>query len=341
MTTKLHNILLLLTLLLLTPLASHADDEAPKSFWDKGFGRALKAIDTYLEKSQREGIDTMYQDVQTLNHQVYIGGYGYWYNYQQNHLNINAHGIYTEGELGLTWKGLTLEVPIPYLSDFWPRFGLAKNGSTWGFRLRYRQMQPKDPKQQEGAPQPGSTPGSRSNFLDPFLIPPQGQSITMFFAEGYYGFNHKRFSLGAGLYSDMLQKRSAGSMLLYTNYYHTHYHADSIATLPSLSLRTQQVSLGLGYGYNLSLMQGRLVFHSSVVPMLSFYSFLSSSDPSIPSGTGKFRINSFFRFAANYSFDRYIISGLLNYRHFAFSNNVDMLIRNQDADAQINFCVRF
>ena len=336
-----------LCLSLLTGIATaHADN------WFKQFDR-------WLEKGMRSGIDTSYQDVPKLMNQVYVGSYVYRQNYRMNmplfgenvntivpgiqdddHYMINAHSLQAEADVAIDWKGLTLELPIPIQNKYHLALGLAKNGSVWGFRLRY-----KDLHQMEG----DCNIGNR-------LINQENNSLQTFLAEGYYVLNHRKFSLAAGLYSDMIQKRSAGSPLVYLNYFQTNYSVNKTFPANSDHFQTHQLSLGAGYAYNLALMGGRLVFHASFVPMFTLYSHMEHQTDldngqntsqwnefykAADTGHARFRINNFTRLAANYSFDRYIITFLFNHRYTGYSNDLNLQISHLDMDAQVNFCTRF
>ena len=317
---------------------------------ESGIARAWKKFDNWLLRSQLMGIDTNYVQLPKLNHQAYIGSYTYWQGYQmtmpffmedattilpgikdKDHYRLNAY----------TW-------------------GLAKNGSIWGARFRYKHLRQMD---------------GNCNVGD-LSLNNDKNNINIFFIEGYYVLMHKKFSLSAGLYADMVQRRSAGSPLIYLNYYHSSYNLENLFPANYDSFRTNQVSLGLGYAYNLSFLQGRLVFHASVVPMFSIYNhlkhrvghsstFFTSREQNeeakaaakaasglteeqwnafynaADNGSARFRVNAFARFAVNYSFNRFIVSFLANYRHYAYSNDLNLQIRNQEADMQFNVCVRF
>lgn len=151
--------------------------------------------------------------------------------------------------------------------------------------------------------------------------------------------------------------------MVYANYYQSRYAVKDMLLADYDVFRTQQASVGAGYGYNYSLLGGKLLFHISAVPMFSLYSHLMhrakfndesvkekydrlyGTDPKFydPSDNGKsdFRVNAFARFAANYSLGRYVLSFLLNYRYYGYSNTKKLHINNQEADAQINIGYRF
>ena len=344
-----------------------------------GFKRAWKKFDSWLESGMSSGIDTNYVQVPKLSRQVYLGGYAYWQSYQMDmpiqiedastivpglndndHYHLNAHTWQAEVDLGVDWKGLALEIPIPLRNKYLFSFGLAKNGSIWGARFRYKNLRRMD----------GSC-----NIGD-LEIDSESNNIKTFYLEGYYVLWHKKFSLAAGLYADMIQLRSAGSPLLYANYYHSRYNVEKLFPANYDSFRTNQVSLGAGYAYNFALLRGRLVFHASVVPMFSVFNqmkhYVSYNNSIFPNkeedaaaaaaaqaasgltpeqwdefynaaenGEARFRVNAFARFAVNYSFNRFIVSILGNYRSYGYSNDQNVSVRNQEADLQLNFCTRF
>jgi len=323
-----------------------------------GFGRALRRFDQWLEKSQRAGIDTTYQDVPKLNRQVYIGTYNYWQNYKMtmpfdvdnlasiipgirdnDRYTINAHAVQAEVDLGIDWKGLALELPIPIRNRYRLSLGLAKNGSVWGMRVRYKRLHQMD---------------GHCNVGDQSIN--ENNTLRIFYLEGYYVLNSRKFSLSAGLYADMVQKKSAGSVLFYANYYQSRYRVDKLFPADNDVFKTQEVSLGAGYAYNLAIRGGKLVIHGSLVPMFTAFSHLhhvTDIEPdsydekwkefydSALNGNARFSLNIFARFAMNYSFDRYLLTFLVHYRHYGYKNDKNLRILNQEADAQVNFGVRF
>ncbi|MCR5181276.1 MAG: DUF4421 domain-containing protein [Bacteroidaceae bacterium] len=321
--------------------------------------RAWSSFNRWLEEGQRSGIDTNYVQVPTLNRQVYLGTYAYWQNYKMHmplyvedastivqgitdpdKYKINAHTWQAEVDLGIDWKGLALELPIPLRNKYLYSFGLAKNGSVWGARFRYKHLNKID---------------GTCNIGDS-IIDRESNVINVFFLEGYYIFKHKKFSLSAGLYADMVQKQSAGSPLIYAGYYHSRYNVSKIFPANYDSFRTNQFCIGGGYAYNFSFLRGRLVLHASLVPMISVHSDLhhiadfddgedmsewAAFYHSADNGKARLNWNLFGRFAVNYSFRHHIVSLLANYRSYGYRNDLKLHIRNQEADIQLNFCTRF
>lgn len=148
-------------LLLAFTVSLDASAQEKRSFWDHGFGKFLKSADEMLDRWQDEGVDTNYIRKPKLSRMVYLGYYGY---YQQHDMtfpvlvndadipldhqymppNLAEHkymmadmGTYqSEFELGIDWRGIAIELPIPIRNRYSMSFGLAKNGSVWGARIR-------------------------------------------------------------------------------------------------------------------------------------------------------------------------------------------------------------
>ena len=105
----------------------------------------------------------------------------------------------------------------------------------------------------------------------------------------------------------------------------------------------------------------------SVIPMISIWNHLShkysdgngpntsaitSTDPrwnnynahyydAVDNGRSRFVFNYYGRLAVSYSFDRFLLNFLMNYRQYLYRNNSDTKINNREADAQVNFGFRF
>jgi len=88
----------------------------------------------------------------------------------------------------------------------------------------------------------------------------------------YYAFNKRKFSYSAATWPDMIQKRSAGSWLLYSSLFYARFKTndnDYIRTLGGINrFSSTNLSLGGGYGYNWVLCNQHLLLHGSVTPML-------------------------------------------------------------------------
>lgn len=381
-------------LLLAFTVSLGASAQEKRSFWDHGFGKFLKSADEMLDRWQDEGVDTNYIRKPKLSRMVYLGYYGY---YQQHDMtfpvlvndadipldhqymppNMAEHkymmadmGTYqSEFELGIDWRVIAIELPIPIRNRYSMSFGLAKNGSVWGARIRYKSL-----KNMEGVLDDSYNQTMTQwmrNVEDRTATPattaestiPEGKiDLKIFYVEGYYVFNNKRFSLAAGAYGDMVQKRSAGSLFVMANYYQSQFGANNLFNHDRDIFRNRKLSLGAGYGYNWAINGGKLCIHMSIIPMVSLWNQMVNKNEdysqiederqswanydahyydAVDNGHSRFVFNYFGRLAVSYSFDRYLINFLTNYRQYLYRNNADTRINNREADAQINFGMRF
>lgn len=368
----------------------YASAQEKRSFWDHGIGKFLKSADDMLDRWQEEGVDTNYIRKPKLSRMVYLGYYGYFQQHdmtfpvlvnnadipldgqfmppnmsEKKYMATDMHTYQTEFELGIDWRGISLELPIPIRNRYSMSFGLAKNGSVWGARIRYKSLKNMegvlDDAFNQGMSQWKRNVDNQSN--DPAVtsestIPAGKMDLKIFYVEGYYVFNHKRFSLAAGAYGDMVQKRSAGSLFVMGNYYQSTFGANTLFNHERDEFRNWKLSFGPGYGYNWSINEGKVCIHMSVIPMISIFNHLvhkydDSSErlrwsnydnhyyDAVDNGKSRFVFNYFGRFAVSYSFDRFLLNFLVNYRQYLYRNNADTEINNRDLDAQVNIGMRF
>lgn len=367
----------------------YASAQEKRSFWDHGIGKFLKSADDMLDRWQEEGVDTNYIRKPKLSRMVYLGYYGYFQQHdmtfpvlvnnadipldgqymppnmsEKKYMATDLHTYQTEFELGIDWRGISLELPIPIRNRYSMSFGLAKNGSVWGARIRYKSLKNMegvlDDAFNQGMSQWKRNVDNQTN--DPAVtsestIPAGKMDLKIFYVEGYYVFNHKKFSLAAGAYGDMVQKRSAGSLFVMGNYYQSTFGANTLFNHERDEFRNWKLSFGPGYGYNWSINGGKVCIHMSVIPMISIFNQMvhkydDSSErlrwsnydthyyDAVDNGKSRFVFNYFGRFAVSYSFDRYLLNFLFNYRQYLYRNNADTEINNRDFDAQVNIGMR-
>ena len=382
-----------------------------RSFWDHGLGKLLKSADDMINRMQDAGVDTNYICKQKYDRMVYLGYYGYFQQHdmffpvnivnsdvpwdpkfmpsnmnEKKYMKTDMHTYQTEVELGIDWRGISIELPLPIRNRYSMSFGLAKNGSVWGARIRYKSLKNMDGVLDDAFNQAGlqwkrnvETQTNAPAITEESTIPAGQMDLKIFYVEGYYVFNNKRFSLAAGAYGDMIQKRSAGSLFVMGNYYQSRFGANNLFNHERDIFRNWKISLGPGYGYNWSINRGKVCIHLSIIPMISIWNSLvhkysdpngayayaiTSKDPAmaaaqveaerklwsqydahyydaVDNGKSRFVFNYFGRFAVSYSFDRFLLNFLMNYRQYLYRNNADMEINNREADAQINFGFRF
>ena len=399
----------ILSLAFLSSLCAPAQEK--KSFWDHGLGKFLKSADEMVDRWQEEGVDTNYIRKPKMSRMVYLGYYGYFQQHditfpvlvnnadipltqymprnfnEKKYMKANMDTYQSEVELGIDWRGISIELPIPIRNRYSKSFGLAKNGSVWGARIRYKSLNNMEGVLDDAYNQ-ATTQWIRNvvnETNDPVISSestiPEGQiDLKIFYVEGYYVFNHKRFSLAAGAYGDMVQKRSAGSVFVMGNYYQSRFGANNLFNYERDIFFNKKISLGAGYGYNWAINGGKLCVHVSLIPMISIWNQLyhhsedfsdpyayageSEDDPikranlieterqlwsnydahyydAVDNGRSRFMFNCYGRVAVSYSFDRYLLNFLANYRQYLYRNNADTKINNREADVQVNFGMRF
>lgn len=98
-------------------------------------------------------------------------------------------------------------------------------------------------------------------------------SQTMLSANGYYAFNHRRFSYPAALSQTYRQRRSAGSWMLAASFWGGSIKTGGSEAFGSqpLDLHIQLVGIGGGYGHNF-VVGNRWLFHISALPTFIVYS---------------------------------------------------------------------
>ena len=404
-----NRVVVILSIVFLGSLCASAQEK--RTFWDHGLGKFLKSADEMLDRWQEEGVDTNYIRKPKLSRMVYLGYYGYFQQHditfpvlvkdtdipfteymppnfaEKKYMKADMHTYQSEIELGIDWRGISIELPIPIRNRYSKSFGLAKNGSVWGARIRYKSLN-----NMEGILDDAYNQATKQwirNFVnethDPAITSestiPAGQiDLKIFYVEGYYVFNNRRFSLAAGAYGDMVQKRSAGSVFVMGNYYQSRFGANNLFNYERDIFFNKKVSLGAGYGYNWAINGGKLCVHVSVIPMISIWNQLyhhgeDYSDPyayagedendpikranlieterqlwsdydahyydAVDNGRSRFMFNCYGRVAVSYSFDRYLLNFLANYRQYLYRNNAGTKINNREADVQVNFGMRF
>lgn len=392
-------------------LLSTSAQEEKRTFWTHGVGKFLKKADDLVASWQEEGVDTNYIRKQELDRMVYVGYYGYFQQhdmlfpvlvqpesvpYEQelmpsnmkdySYVKADMHTYQSEFELGIDWRGIAIEIPIPIRNKYSLSVGLAKNGSVWGARVRYKSINRmrgvlEDAYNQSLAQWKRNTETGVNAPVEVAeqTLEPGKLDLKIFYAEGYYVFNNKKFSLAAAAYGDMVQKKSAGSLFVMMNYYQSRFGANNLFNYDRDTFRNWKLSIGPGYGYNLSLLRGRMCLHMSFIPMISMWNQLvhksedysdayayagTSSDPiiatqqieaerrkwaqydecyydAVDNGRSKFVFNMFGRLAVSYSWNRYLFNVLMNYRQYMYRNYADMRINNREADAQFNIGIRF
>ena len=106
--------------------------------------------------------------------------------------------------------------------------------------------------------------------------------ISHYYANFYYAFNHRKFSMSAANYAQYIQKRSAGSFFVTADVNYTRLKANNLFFIddPDIApdttycekFKSFAVALGAGYGYNWTPNHGKFLLHGSIRPTVNVYS---------------------------------------------------------------------
>ena len=153
-------------------------------------------------------------------------------------------------------------------------FSLGITGGSYGANLRIQTFQTDEPSVHIS----GYMPNWEDSTLEYYLLDPIKVRLLTF--DAYYFFNGKRFSYAAAYDQSVIQKRSAGSLMVGGMYDHSTvkydkgYNADFILFMNDIGkIKQYQVGLGGGYAYNLVPCKGLLISGMGMV-MLTVYNRL-------------------------------------------------------------------
>jgi len=118
------------------------------------------------------------------------------------------------------------------------------------------------------------------------------KDIVNWYANGYYAFNNKKFSMGAARYASYIQRRSAGSFFVTGDINYNRIHAGEVlydrpddesgnTENENYNIRENYnafaIALGGGYGYNWTPNHGKLLVHGSIMPNINVYSYMHTT----------------------------------------------------------------
>ncbi|MBR6438248.1 MAG: DUF4421 family protein [Bacteroidales bacterium] len=243
----------------------------------------VKDLETFIDTMSVKGVDRNYIDMPDEPWQVII----------RNNVSQTIVSMKTEGTIGGTaysvspyletspskylglwvgYRGYGLGYLVNVGGDKGSYFTIGLTGGAYGLNLRMHTFDNSNPSfnlNSELIPEGQEGAWEVVELIDPI-------SVTSVFADGYYMFNGKRFSYAAAYDQSLIQKRSAGSLMVGLMYTHTHidyasdYNADLIYTMQGMGqVKLWQGSAGVGYAYNWVPTRGLLI-NVMAMPMLTF-----------------------------------------------------------------------
>ena len=180
------------------------------------------------------------------------------------------NGFSTSAGLWLGYRGYGLGFSKELGNTTGSTFSFGAMGGRFGLNLRISSYKSDMPDIYFNGEQVSGRNISDDRLEDPI-------NVRNFFLDGYYMLNGKHFSYSAAYDNSLIQRRSAGSVVIGGMYFHSRvdYSADSNWLLTALMkdvgmVKFTQGSIGMGYAYNWVPARGLLV-NAMAMPMFTFY----------------------------------------------------------------------
>lgn len=176
--------------------------------------------------------------------------------------------------------------------------------------------------------------------------------VTSFILNAYYLFNTKTFSYSSAMTYSTYQKKSAGSFFTGVTIHQQRlsFNDETLSRMAQInSVKSRQLSFGLGYAYNW-VVAPRLLFHASVLPMLLITdkhgSYAKDWDDKMDKVFGnKTRVtyNYVLRGSLSYRWahDRFQVGIAGLYNNFRVGKKKSYYVFSDDWTVRTFFCVRF
>ena len=247
----------------------------------------LHQLQQFLDDRAKKKVDPKYIEVPEKPWRVIL-------RYKENAVDVDYEhsSDYPEANERFEWK-LCFEPPTAASVGFWVGYrgtgfsfskSLSKNagryysfsttGAKYGFNFRLRRFKTDDAQfsakdyingQQEGEP------------YDTAFSMPSPVWIRSVYLNGYYVFNGRRYSQAAAYNQSVIQRHSAGSLLLGATWYQSSFDYSDIKNGYFMifgdgtsRIKVHQANIGVGYGYNWVPFRG-FVVNVMAMPTLSVY----------------------------------------------------------------------
>ena len=246
----------------------------------------LHQVQEYLDTKAKKKVDPAYIEVPDKPWRVIL-------RYKENAVDVDYSQIIESPETNeyADWN-LCFEPPVASSIGFWVGYrgtgfsyskSLTKNagryysisstGAKYGFNFRLRRFKTQDGhftgKDYEN--------GQVTYELDEDVTLAAPVWIRSVYINGYYVFNGRRYSQAAAYNQSVIQRRSAGSLLLGATWYQSSFDYADIANAFFMvighgisRIKVHQANLGLGYGFNWVPLRG-LVVNVMAMPTVSVY----------------------------------------------------------------------
>ena len=153
-------------------------------------------------------------------------------------------------------------------------YSFSTTGAKYGFNFRLRRFNTKDAKFSSTDYEAGQTTGEP---YDTAFSMPSPVWIRSVYINGYYVFNGRRYSQAAAYNQSVIQRHSAGSLLVGATWYQSSFDYSDLQNAVFMIIghgiyraKVHQANLGVGYGYNWVPLRG-LVLNVMAMPTVSVY----------------------------------------------------------------------
>ena len=267
---------------LLASLNASAQSDSTHTF----MGR-LHQVQQYLDDKAKSKVDPKYIEVPDKPWRVIL-------RYKENGVNVDyEHSVdFPATNERAEWK-LCFEPPVASSVGFWVGYrgtgfsyskSLTKNagryysfsttGAKYGFNFRLRRFKTDDAEFSGKGYKDGQQDGEP---YDTAFSMPSPVWIRSVYVNGYYVLNGRRYSQAAAYNQSVIQRHSAGSLLLGATWYQSSFDYSDMANGYFMifgdgisRIKVHQANLGVGYGYNWVPLRG-LVVNAMVMPTVSVY----------------------------------------------------------------------
>ena len=243
----------------------------------------VKKVGNKLDTMSVKGVDQRYIDAPEQPWQIIVKG-----NVSQTFVSMNARGNMVGVDysarpylrttpsqyIGLWagYRGYGLGYTVNVGGDKGSYLTFGATGGAYGVNVRIHSFKNSNPSFNINSSILSEEVSETWNDVE--LIDPI--RVKTVIADGYYMFNGKKFSYAAAYDQSVIQKRSAGSLMVGLMYNYTHinyasdYNGDLVYVMGGLGkVKLWQGSAGVGYAYNWVPVRGLLV-NVMAMPMLTF-----------------------------------------------------------------------
>ena len=246
----------------------------------------LHQVQQYLDTKAKAKVDPHYIEVPDKPWRVIL-------RYKENAVDVDySQNIESPETNEYSDWNLCFEPPVASSIGFWVGYrgtgfsyskSLTKNagrywsfsttGAKYGFNFRLRRFKTNDArftgKDYEN--------GQVTYEIDEDATMPAPVWIRSVYLNGYYVFNGRRYSQAAAYNQSVIQRRSAGSLLLGATWYQSSFDYSDIRNFLYMLIghgiyrvKVHQANLGIGYGYNWVPLRG-LVVNAMAMPTVNVY----------------------------------------------------------------------